>query len=175
MTNEIIIHGKATAQAEGQRRNTNSKPVFFLETGEFFTSATDAAKAKGVSECTISACCLGRIRSVKGQHCFYVSKATENLNLVAMYLRSLAMENAQLKAKADRYDEIIAKEEAERKAKEETELKIIYHQKLQDEITNRRAEREAKLAELAEADKADAELFIQIAKELEALKSEIAV
>ena len=170
MSKEIIIHERAAADANGIHRNKNSKPVFCLETGEIFASSMDAALAKGVDKGTMSAHCTGKTRSCNGQHFFYVSKATENLNLVAMHLRKLATEMAKLKTKADLYDAWQAELAAERKAEEERKQRLLFQKNLLDEITNRRAEREAKLAELAEADKADVELFIRAEAEIKALQ-----
>lgn len=170
MSKEIIIHGRATAEAEGTHRTKGCKAVFCLETGEIFASGLDAANAKGVCPDMISRACTGKVRSCKGQHFFFVSKATENLNLVAMHLRSLATEMAELKTKAALYDAWQAELEAERKAEEERKQRLLFQKNLLDEITNRRAEREAKLAELAEADKADVELFLRAEAEIKALQ-----
>ena len=166
MAKEIIIHGKAIAEAEGVHRTNGNKPVFCLETGEIFASSYDAADAKGVSRPAMSRVCSGKQRSCKGQHFFYISKATENLNLVAAHLRSLAMENAKLKVKADLYDAWQAELAAERKAEEERKQRLLYNQALMDEIMGRRAEREAQ-------EKADAELFFKAEAEIKALQAEL--
>lgn len=150
----LIIHEKATVEVEGIHNQKNHKPVFCLETGEIFVSVTDAAKAKGVCMDMMSKTCLGKTRSCKGQHFFYVSKATENLNLIAMHMRNLATENARLRVKADLYDEWYAEQEAKRRAEEEEKQRKLMKQKMLEEMTNQ---------------------FVKLESEIKALREELAV
>lgn len=150
MSKEIIIHGKAIAEANGTHLNKNSKAVFCLETGEIFASNLDAALAKGVTRSTMSAHCTGKTRHCNGQHFFHVSKATENLNLVAMHLRNLATENAKLKVKADLYDAWQAELEAERRAEEEEKQRRLLKQKQLEEMTSKFIAMEAEIKALRE-------------------------
>lgn len=150
MSKEIIIHGKASAEAEGTHRTKGSKAVFCLETGEIFASGLDAASAKGVCPDMISRACTGKVRSCKGQHFFFVSKATENLNIVAAHLRNLAMENAKLKVKADLYDAWQAELEAERRAEEEAKQRRLLKQKMLEEMTAKVMAMEAEIKVLKE-------------------------
>lgn len=157
MTNEIIINERATATAEGIKRNKNSKPVMCLETGEIFTSATDAGIKYEVSVYAISANCLGKTKTCKGKHFIYLSKMPEHTNDVSTCIQTLAY-------KAKLYDEMMAEKEAkerEERAKVEAEVarlkeielltKEFYKDKeIEEKLTLKRKTTRSKMSKILE-------------------------
>lgn len=141
-TTIINVQNAANIKAEGKLHSRNCIPVICLETGEAFTSVTDAAAHVGVHQQNMSAHLTGKRKSIKGKHFCYMSRSMESMNVILEHLRANAC-NAE---KARMWDEYQAKEErirkekeaeakAERKAKEEYEAK---EQKLAAKILRRR-------------------------------------
>ena len=60
----------------------NKKAVICIETGERWGSVTEAAKALGVAETTVSACLNGRMKTVKKLHIQYENKVKEFNNAI---------------------------------------------------------------------------------------------
>ena len=54
-------------------RNRNAKSVYCITDGKIYASGADAAKANGVHPNSISAICIGRIKTVKGKKYCFVS------------------------------------------------------------------------------------------------------
>ena len=154
----IRIQKEATIKANGKRENGNCKAVICIETGEVFSSATDAAERVGVHFSMISSACLGKVQTCKGKHYCYLNAALENLDAVMTRLRqAAAMEDDAKKWRAQEN----AKEEA-RMARERHKAAI--------------AKAEAKVAKLAEScakyqEKLNATMtaYDEANKELEAL------
>lgn len=146
MTNEIIINEKATANAEGIKRNKNSKPVMCIETGEIFTSATDAAIAFGVTIHAISVNCLGKSKHCQGKHFIYLSKMPEHIDDVSIYIQTIVH-------KAKLYDEMMAEKEKKSRLQAELAKAKEAYDKLVDKL------------------EAEAMKIINTEKELEALDS----
>ena len=146
MTNEITINEKATANAEGIKRNKNSKPVMCIETGEIFTSATDAAIAFGVTIYAISTNCLGKTKSCKGKHFIYLSKMPEHIDDVSTYIQTIVH-------KAKLYDEMMAEKEKKSRLQAELAKAKEAYDKLTDKL------------------EAEAMKIINTEKELEALNN----
>ena len=158
MTKTIIIDEKSTIEAEGILNTKGCKPVVCLNNGNVYTSATDAAKANGLSVDVVSRNCLGQIKASrhdKLRFC-YLKKINEHLDELTANLRKLARENGNLKAEnltlkanTSQYSaEDIAKwksaydaQEAKRKAKEKRErIKAELEQlDIQRELLDRRA------------------------------------
>lgn len=72
---QLKAHGQVLAAA---RR----KPVICVETGERWISVTEAAKALGAAETTVSACLNGRMKTVKKLHIQYENKVKEFNNVI---------------------------------------------------------------------------------------------
>lgn len=111
----IIINNKSTIKAEGNLTSKNCKPVICIDTGEVFTSSKDAAEKAGVHYSAMSACCIGKVKTVKGKRYCYMNRVAESLDDITSRLRNLA----ELEAKAKAWDALQAKEEAARKAEED--------------------------------------------------------
>ena len=115
MKNIINISTNTTIKASGIHTNGNCKAVICIDTGEVFTSITDAAEKHGVALCSISNVCRGATKTCKGKRYAYLSKANEYLPQMAEQLSEMET----LRAKANAYDMLML----EQKAKEEAEAK----------------------------------------------------
>ena len=135
MKTTINIQHEANIKAKGEHTQKNAKAVICIETGEVYASAMDAAAQVGAHITTISAVCLGKIRTYKGKHYCYLSRVNENLDSIVTRLR----ETSAVEEDAKKWQAYQAEQEAIRKAEEER-LEAI-----------RRAE-EKRQAEIAKAD-----------------------
>ena len=129
---KINIQNESNIKAEGKLNSKKCKPVICIDTGEVFTSCTDAAESAGVAQSVISACCLGKIRTANGKRYCYLSRVIENLDPIVTRLR----ETAAVEEDAKRWKAYQAEQEAIRKAEEKRQAEIA---KAQDKV-NRRAE-----------------------------------
>ena len=116
----INIHKEATIKAEGKRSSKLCKPVICIETGEVFSSATDAAEYMGVHFTMISSACIGKVKTCKGKHFCYLSAALENLDSVMARLR----EANAMEADAKKWRAQEEAKEAERIAQEQHKAAI---------------------------------------------------
>lgn len=140
---KINIHNEANIMAEGKHSNRNCKPVICIETGEVFTSATDAADYIGVHYTMMSAACIGKVKTCKGKHYCYLNEALENLDSVVTRLREAsAMEDDAKKWRAQE-----AEKEAARIAKEKHEAAIVKAREKIAKIQENCNKLEAKLLE----------------------------
>lgn len=110
----VYIQNASIVNAEGTRKNRNSKPVLCITTGEVYASATDAAEVLGVTPSAMSWVLTGRTNTCKGKRFCYISKVTEHLDEITECMRIR-------EAKAAAYDEMTARKEVLRKAKEKFE------------------------------------------------------
>lgn len=111
----IIITNKSEINAEGNLHSKKTKSVLCIDTGEVFTSATDTANKEGVHLSAISACCTGKVKTVKGKRYCYLCDAYKHLDAMASQIRSLS----ELKPKANAWDAQEAEKAAIRKAEED--------------------------------------------------------
>lgn len=138
---KINIQNEANIKAEGKLNSRHCKPVICIETGEVFTSVTDAAEKIGVSVQNMSNHMNGRNRTIHGKRYCYLSRVTESLDAIVTRLR----ETAAVEEDAKRWKAYQAEQEAIRKAEEkrlEEERKA--EEKRRAEITKA----EAKVARL---------------------------
>lgn len=133
----------------GNRNHHACKPVICIDTGKVYASATDAAEALGVAPWAISQHCTGRTRTVKGKHFCYVSKTSENLDVLTTFIRAQNARIAELESDAAIGRAIREEQEAKRKA-EETHLKAIEDAKLAVEKANNKLERRKRMMERKE-------------------------
>lgn len=110
----IIINEKATIKATGALTTGHCKPVICIETGDVYTSVTDAAEAIHTSITNMSSHLCGKSKSIKGKHFCYLAKVNESLDAITTRLR----ETSEMEAKAKMWDAMIAEQEAARKAEE---------------------------------------------------------
>lgn len=127
----INIHNNTNINAEGKLSSKHCKPVICLETGEVFSSVTDAADATGLNAQNLSTHLTGKKKSFAGKHWCYLSKATESLDAIVTRLR----ETSAMEEDARKWRAYQAEQEAirmaeqkriddERKAKEQHEAAI---------------------------------------------------
>lgn len=155
----INIQNEANIKANGKLSCHRCKPVICIDTGEVFTSATDAAEKAGVHLSVISACCIGKIRTANGKRYCYLSKVTESLDAIFTRLR----ETSAVEADAKKWQAYQAEQEEKRKAREELEAKIV---KVQEKVARRTAVRDTKQNEARIAE----ERLAEAQRELEALQ-----
>jgi hypothetical protein len=120
MGKTINIQDKANIQAEGKLNSRHCKPIICLETGEVFTSVTDAAESIGCAAQNLSTHLTGKKKHVKGKHFCYLSRANESLDAIVTRLR----EASAMEDDAQKWRAYQAEQEAIRKAKEEREAAI---------------------------------------------------
>ena len=135
----------------GNRTHHSCKPVICIDSGEVFASCTDAAEAMGVTTTSMSNCLTGKQRSIKGKHFCYVSKTSENLDVLTTFIRTQNAKMAELEADAAVGRAIREEQEAKRKA-EEKHLSIIEDaRELVAKLTNKLDRRKC-MVERKEAD-----------------------
>lgn len=110
----INIHNNANINAEGKLNTRHCKPVICLETGEVFTSVTDAAEKAGLNAQNLSTHLTGKRRTFAGKHYCYLSNATESLDAIVSRLR----ETSSMEEDARKWREYQAEQERIRKAEE---------------------------------------------------------
>lgn len=161
MKKTINMQHESNIQAEGKLSGRSCKPVICLETGEVFSSMTDAAESIGISIQYMSNHLAGRYRSIHGKHYCYVSRVTESLDTILTRLR----ETAAIEEDAKKWKAYEAEQEAKR----------IAEQKRQDAI-NKAKERVARAQgicdTLAAKYREALNILAQAQMELEALEKE---
>ena len=155
MMTTLTIQNEANIQSNGKRRNGNCKYVMCIETGEFYNSVMDAAEKNNVHQAHMSHHLRGKSKTLHGKHFIFVSKATENLDSIATYIRKVNEDCAQMEFKAKVYDEWMAEQEAKRKKQEKADLLLTKKAEMEDKI------------------KRDAELILEIDAEIKALQEEL--
>ena len=117
---KINIQNEANIHAKGEHTQKAAKPVICIDTGDVYASTTDAAEAAGVHITTMSAVCLGKIRTANGKRYCYLSRVTESLDSIVSRLR----ETAAVEEDARRWKAYQAEQEAIRKAEEKRQAEI---------------------------------------------------
>ena len=120
MKKTINMQHEANIQAEGKLSGRKCKPVICLETGEVFSSMTDAAEYTEVTTATMSNHLTGRYRSVKGKHYCYLSRVNESLDTILARLR----ETAAIEEDAKKWKVYEAEQEAKRVAEQKRQEAI---------------------------------------------------
>ena len=120
MKKTINMQHEANIQAEGKLSGRKCKPVICLETGEVFSSMTDAAEYTEVTTATMSNHLTGRYRSVKGKHYCYLSRVSESLVTILARLR----ETAAIEEDAKKWKAYEAEQEAKRIAEQKRQEAI---------------------------------------------------
>lgn len=106
---QITITPNATINANGKLSTRHCKPVICIDTGEVFTSVTDAAMANNVQTAAMSRACCGTVKVCNGKRFCFLSDATKHLNELTTRLQYLA----ELEDKAKQWD-ALQKAEQER-------------------------------------------------------------
>lgn len=120
MKKTINMQHEANIQAEGKLSGRKCKPVICLETGEVFSSMTDAAECAEVTTTMMSGHLGGRYRSVKGKHYCYLSRVSESLDTILARLR----ETAAIEEDAKKWKVYEAEQEAKRIAEQKRQEAI---------------------------------------------------
>lgn len=120
MKKTINMQHEANIQAEGKLSGRKCKPVICLETGEVFSSMTDAAEYTEVTTATMSNHLTGRYRSVRGKHYCYLSRVNESLDTILARLR----ETAAIEEDAKKWKAYEAEQEAKRIAEQKRQEAI---------------------------------------------------
>lgn len=124
---KINIQNEANIKAKGEFNSKHCKPVICLETGEVFSSVTDAANAIGCYAPDISAHLTGRKRAIKGKHFCYLSRVNESLDAIVTRLRETAAVEEDAKkwrAHQAKIDEANKEEERRQQAIAKAEAKV---------------------------------------------------
>ena len=167
MKNTINIQNESNIQAEGKLNSRKCKPVICIETGEVFSSVTDAAEKFGSSAQNLSTHLTGKRRTFVGKHFCYLSRTMESLDTIMERLqKTAAMEEdarkwREYQAEQERIRKAEEKRrEEERKAREkrESDLKAA-----KDKVARRTEICERLAAQLAQAEqrKMEAEMELE--------------
>ena len=162
MKKTINMQHEANIQAEGKLSGRSCKPVICLETGEVFSSMTDAAESIGVSIQHMSNHLTGRYRSIHGKHYCYVSRVTESLATILTRLR----ETAAIEEDAKKWKAYEAEQESKRIAKEKHDAAVA---KAKEKVESRRVICARIEAQLTEAEKN----LMEAERELKTLEDEV--
>lgn len=155
----IRIHNESNINVHGTCTSKLRKPVLCIETGKIYASEKDAAKDIGVSQNTISLTVHKKLKHCKGMHFCFVTDIMDHINEIATSIQS-NYESAR------KWDELTAKQEAERKAREEME----------NSLAQRRAKHTMLVAYKEKYEKARAKLEVkqaQVLQEIESVTREI--
>lgn len=115
----ITIKQAATINAKGKLNSRKCKPVICIDTGEVYTSATDAAQDNGTTIYGISTVCLGKAKTANGKRFCYVQDFPEHLSDITSRISAMNKGYAEMMEKAKAYDAILAEQEAKAKAEED--------------------------------------------------------
>lgn len=159
MKKTINMQHEANIQAEGKLSGRKCKPVICLETGEVFSSMTDAAEYTEVTTATMSNHLTGRYRSVKGKHYCYLSRVSESLDTILARLR----ETAAIEEDAKKWKVYEAEQEAKRIAEQKRQDAI---NKAKEKVERAQGIYDALSVKLNEA----ADTLMRAQMELEALE-----
>lgn len=107
----IKINKTANINAIGHHTNGNCKPTVRLAPFAIYASATDAAERNNVTAGAISLVCNKKSKYCKGKRYCYLEDLMEHLDEINDEL------NAQY-TKAEAYDAIVARQRAEKEARE---------------------------------------------------------
>lgn len=111
----LNIHNETNINAKGNHVNGPCKPVLCIDTGEVFTSMTDAAEQYGTTIYSISNAVRGAQKTASGKRFCYLCRANENIEALTNRINEL---NADAED-ARRWREYQAEQEAIRRAEEE--------------------------------------------------------
>lgn len=142
----IKMNRIANITAIGHHGHKNSKPVVRLAPFAIYASALDAGEANNVTVSAISLVCNGKSKSCKGQCFCWLSDLFEHLDEINEHI------NAQ-NAKAEAYDALIAKQKAEKEAKERAIKHKAKCDKLEEAIAKKIRQLEKEKQLLAEAER----------------------
>ena len=120
MKKTINMQHEANIQAEGKLNSRKCKPIICIETGEVFSSVTDAAECAEVTTTMMSGHLGGYYRSVKGKHYCYLSRVNESLNTILTRLR----ETSAVEEDAKKWKAYEAEQEAKRIAEQKRQEAI---------------------------------------------------
>ena len=156
----INIQNEANINAEGKRSGKGCcKPIICIETGEVFSSVTDAAENAGVYGSEMSAHLTGKRRSIHKKHYCYLSRVNESLNTILTRLR----ETSAIEEDAKKWKAYEAEQEAKRIAEQKRQDAI---NKAKEKVARAQGIHDTLAAKYREA----LNTLAQAQKELEALE-----
>lgn len=162
MKKTINMQHEANIQAEGKLNSKHCKPIICIETGEVFSSVTDAAECAEVTMTMMSGHLGGYYRSVKGKHYCYLSRVNESLNTILTRLR----ETSAVEEDAKKWRAYEAEQEVKRIAKEKHDAAVA---KAKEKVESRRVICARIEAQLTEAEKN----LMEAERELKTLEDEV--
>ena len=126
---KIIISNESTMNAEGKLNNRKCKPVICIDTGEVYTSVTDAAEHNGVDVSSMSWACAGKTKLCKGKRFCFVADMSEHYEEIARHIREMYPSYIEIK-----------KQEQINKAKEEYAQRCAKYNKARDNVVKAKEE-----------------------------------
>lgn len=161
MKKTINMQHEANIQAEGKLNSKHCKPIVCIETGEVFSSITDAAECAKVTTTMMSGHLVGRYRSVRGNHYCYLSRVNESLNTILTRLR----ETSAIEEDAKKWKAYEAEQEAKRIAEQKRQDAIA---KAKEKVARAQGIHDILAAKYRET----LNILAQAQRELEALEKE---
>lgn len=149
--NQVVL-----TEVLGHRTHHSCKQVVNKTTGEVYASATDAAEALSSTVGNVSQCCLGVIKTVKGNELEYIDHTSGNVNSLAKANRAKHDRIAKLEARIAELEADAAvgraiREANEAKAKAKENAQTAYD-KATAKVERRQRMYDRKFAELQEID-----------------------
>ena len=141
---KVFITKEALVNAKGNLNTAKTKPVICIDTGEIYTSCTDAAKANNVHFAAMSNACLGKQKTANGKRFCYVVDLPTHLEALSNSLQSKTN-------RLEEYGDVIAEREAKENAEKLRKLEEEKKQELIAKAKAKYARAEEKFAKASEA------------------------
>ena len=106
---KLTINNKSEINAQGKLTGKRCKPVICIDTGEVYSSATDAAEMNDSNIWSVSCVCLGKNKKANGKRFCYLEDVSEHLDELTERVREMHSTYADLEAKAAEYDKLMAR------------------------------------------------------------------
>ena len=103
----LTINNKSEINAKGKLTGKRCKPVICIDTGEVYSSATDAAEMNDSNIWSVSCVCLGKTKKANGKRFCYLENVSEHLDELTERVREMHSAYANLEAKAEAYDKMM--------------------------------------------------------------------
>ncbi len=153
---KMTITTDSTIEAKGKLTNGNCERTVCLDNGDVFRSIIDTADILNLNRSYLWMHLQGKRSHCKKMHFAYLKQVKANPDILIKRIQEMAKEIAILKEKADKWDAMIAEQEAARKAEEKRAEDLAKaeekHQRQQEMYERAVAKAKELLAAMAETE-----------------------